>query len=118
MPKVKVIREGVTLQGAEVEVGREIELSEKSAAALIAEGFAEGDVEGAEVEPPQNKPPEDETEKARRALADQYNLEDGGSKPGIKEAAQAAGVDFPFDAKKSDIIEAVIAQGKADELLK
>ncbi|MEK4879330.1 hypothetical protein [Paenibacillus sp. FSL R5-0908] len=59
-----------------------------------------------------------EVEKQRKALNDQYNLEGGGTKPGLKEAALAAGVEFGFDAKKDTIIDAILAQGKAALLIR
>jgi hypothetical protein len=116
--KVTVTARGVTLAGQEVPVGTEIEVSEKSAAALIAEGKAEnGEAQGQKEDPNagggaggSNEPTEEE--KQAKALDAQYKRDE------LAAAAKAAGVDFAYDAKKDDIIAAVIAQGQAGALLK
>lgn len=57
-------------------------------------------------------PVDDEAVKQAAALDSQYNKEN------LIAAAKEAGVDFAYDAKKAEIIAAVIAQGKAEALIK
>ena len=56
--------------------------------------------------------PEAELAKVRKALDDQYGKDE------LYKAAKTAGVDIAYNAKKSDIVEAIIVQGKAAALLK
>lgn len=130
--KVHIDVEGVTLKGEDQKVGAVVELGDASAQALISEGKARPvNAEGKPVdqeEPRDQLPSDDEVaakaaadlELTKKALDDQYNLEEGGAngKPGLKVAAQAAGVDFPFDVKKADLIDRIVAQGKASDLIK
>lgn len=122
--KVKLI-EAVTVESGEVAAGEYIELSEKSAKALIAEGRAELDEEQIEADSitEKQKAAEEEAKaiaekkaveelaKTRKALDSKYKVEE------LAAAAKEAGVEFAFDAKKADIIEAIIAAGKAEALL-
>jgi len=57
-------------------------------------------------------PVDNEAVKQAAALNSQYNKEN------LIAAAKEAGVDFAYDAKKAEIIAAVIAQGKAEALIK
>ncbi|NIK67930.1 hypothetical protein [Paenibacillus sp. BK720] len=132
MPYVLVTAAGVTLKGAYIAVDQIVELSDKSASALIAEGKAiEATPTGVSADVLDDKVPgegntpgnqEDDTaaeiERQKKALADQYNLDGGGTKPGLKDAALAAGVDFPYDVTKGDLIDLIVAQGKAVDLVK
>ncbi|WP_332648888.1 hypothetical protein [Lysinibacillus sp. 54212] len=115
----------ITLNGAIVEAGKTEELSLLSANALIAEGKAEevaqegtgGQQKGATELNEQNSggapkvPTEDELTLLRKALDDKYNRDP------LAEEAKKVGVEFPYDAKKAVIIEAVIEAGKAEALL-
>lgn len=115
MPKIKIIAAGVTLGGQDVAVGGEIEVSEHSAASLIESGHAEGG-EAADANPDAggqgggNEPTEEV--KQAEALDSQYKRDE------LYTAAKEAGVDIAFDAKKGEIIGAVIAQGFAAALIK
>lgn len=51
-------------------------------------------------------------EKIKKALDNQYKKDE------LAEAAKVIGVEFAFDATKGAIIEAAVAQGKAEALLK
>lgn len=137
----------VMLGGVTIAAGEIIELPEKSALALIGEGKAERVTpdEGTTAalsqdaggqNPPQSPgegdnspdnqnapegqpgglndaPPEgDEAEKVFKAIDAQYKRDE------LAEAAKLAGVDFAYDAKKGDIIQAAIDQGKAAAILK
>lgn len=133
MKKVYIDVEGVSSEGADIKPGTVIEVSELSYKALLREG--KGRKVGADGEPvgeagAASSDDEDETptapaagndaaevEKQRKAINDQYNLDTGGSKPSLREAALAAGVEFAFDATKEKLIEAVLAQGKAGQLI-
>lgn len=116
MPKVKIIKLGVGFGGQDVPVGDVIELSEKSAAALIAEGVAESEDGEEETNPDDGKQGDGneitEEEKQTAALDAQYKRDD------LYADAKKVGVDIPFDAKKGEIIAAVIAQGFATALIK
>lgn len=115
---------GITLEYGDVQAGEVVELPELSAKALINEGKAEevtpdentADAlkkrEGQEPQEPPLPDPAEEVEKIRKALDDQYKLED------LKPAAQEAGVDFAYDVTKKSLIAAIIEQGKAQALLK
>ena len=104
--KLKLI-EQVTFNGAHIEAGEEIELSEKSAKALIAEGKAES-LEPVESEKQDESPADD-----KAALDKKYTSKI----PELKEHAKAADVEFKHDATKAEIIEAVIEAGKAADVL-
>jgi hypothetical protein len=132
MSKIHIDVEGVTFGGEDVKIGTVVEVSEMGFKALVSEGKGrpvdENDQPVDLAEASAELPSDDEVaakaagnlELTKKALADQYNLEEGGvnGKPGLKEAALAAGVDFPFDAKKGDLIDLIVAQGKAAELIK
>lgn len=116
LKKVKVIAQGVTFSGAEIPVGEFLEVSVKSADALIESGYAES-TDGEEVTDPNagkqdggNEPTEEQ--KQAEALEGQYKRDE------LYAAAKEAGVDIAFDAKKGEIIAAVIAQGFAAALIK
>lgn len=133
MKKVLITKPGVTEGRSEIPVGTEIDLPVDQADSLITDGYAkavkvaaaqtaENAPEGAdktgEVQTPSETPggsPDDSQDaegvKIHKALDAQYN------KDGLIKAAKDAGVEFPFDAKKAAIIEAVIAQDKAAVLL-
>jgi hypothetical protein len=112
----------VTLRGQDVPPGEVIEVPDRSGAALIAEGA------GIEVTPDgkmaaalggqEQKPDDEAAAKAaeiaqiREALYSQYKRDE------LAEAAKQAGVDFAYDAKKAEIIQAIIDQGKVAAILK
>jgi hypothetical protein len=135
MTKTKYVflKENVTFNGSIVEAGEVIELSEKSAQALINEdkaaeaipdeetgkalegaGSPENDETGNKhlttSEDPE-KTAGEELELITSALNAKYNRDP------LAEEAKAVGVQFPYDAKKSEIIQAVIEAGKAEVLL-
>lgn len=132
--KIKITKPGVTVGRSEIPVGDVIDLPTADADSLIADGFAkaekvaaaqtaendpEGDEKTGEVQTPSGTPggstddgQDDEVVKIRKALDAQYNKDD------LIKAAKDAGVEFEYDAKKAEIIEAVIAQNKAAVLLK
>lgn len=140
MPYVLIVEPGVLFAGAHLEVGAVVELSELSAKALVNEGKAvecepTGETNTALDEQKGTGEPSNgsddlgqgngqdeaaaaEIERQKKALADQYNLDDGGSKPSLKAAAQSVGVDFAYDVTKADLIDLIVSQGKAAELLK
>jgi hypothetical protein len=129
--KFLLLKEDLTFNGATVEAGEIIELPEMSAQALIDEEKAE------EVEPEGGKLPdgtedpgnddkgdgrpnpsegsEDDTSKqldlTKKALNDKYTRDD------LAKEAKAIEVEFAYDAKKGEIIEAVVTAGKAEVLL-
>jgi hypothetical protein len=115
-----LLNEEVTLESGVAAAGEVIELTELSAQALINEEKAvEATPEGeaalkqiAEGQDQDGLDPEAELEKVRKALDDQYKADE------LKTAAKEAGVDFPYDVKKADLIAAIIDQGKAEALLK
>lgn len=109
--KLKLI-EQVTFNGAHVEAGEEIELSEISAQALIAEGKAEA-LEPEALEPEAPKTPDDTPADDKVALDKKYTSKI----PELKEHAKAADVEFKHDATKAEIIDAVIEAGKAADVL-
>lgn len=134
MTKTKFVflDEAVTFNGSTVEAGEVIELGELSAQALIKEGKgreATPDAETAKalegagspgsddkgdqhLTPSEDpKKPTEELELITKALNDKYNRDP------LAEAAKEVGVEFPYDAKKGEIIEAVIKAGKAEALL-
>ncbi|XJZ25955.1 hypothetical protein ACF5W4_11135 [Bacillota bacterium Lsc_1132] len=116
-----LLRESITLEGQEIEAGEVVELSETSARALITEekaAEATPDEETAAAlkqldgQDPEGQDQAAEVEKIRKALDDQYKADE------LKKAAKDAGVEFPYDVKKPDLIAAIIDQGKAEALLK
>lgn len=114
-----LLHASITLEGVDLEAGNVVELSEKSAQALINEGNAvESSPEGEPIEkedaadPVAQYQPEAALEKTRKALDDQYKMEE------LKPAAKEAGVDFAYDVTKANLIAAIIEQGKAEALLK
>lgn len=128
--KYVLLNESITFSGAHVGKGEIVELPTKSAQALIDEGKAleaepdaetkkalegvtEGDKGGGI-----RIPSEDETggkfeslDGIKKALDKQYKADD------LKAAAKAADIQFAHDATKPEVINAVIAAGKAEELL-
>lgn len=115
--EVEIIQRGATYEGVELAIGDRVEIYESSALSVVAEGFAV--IVGAPVaavEEVELEDPEITVEKLRSALDGQYTLDGSASKPSLKDAALKAGVDFAFDAKKADIVAAIIEQGKAEEL--
>lgn len=101
--KIKLLDQ-VTFEGAHVEAGEEIELSDFSAKALVAEGKAEA----LEQQAPQTPPAGD-----KDALDKKYT----GKIPELKEHAKAADVEFKHDATKAEIIDAIIEAEKAADVL-
>ena len=130
MPKIKLLR-SVTYMGHDVEAGEVIEIAEKSAKSLVSSGVAEEIAEiapgssqegedwlgNATVPPGQLKPAEGEimppvdVEKLAKALDDKFKRDE------LAAVAKEIGVEFPFDAKKAEIVNAVIAAEKANTLL-
>lgn len=111
----------VTFNGAHVEAGEVIELTEKSGQALVEEDKAvevepDGETLKALQEPAgeggQEPDPAEADAKTVKALDDQYKRDE------LATAAKEAGVEFAYDAKKGEIIAAVMEQGKAEALLK
>lgn len=115
-----LLTSAITLGASELQAGEVIELTELSAQALIKEDKAveaTPDGETAKAlkklgEGQDGQDPEAELEKVRKALDDQYKADE------LKTVAKEAGVDFPYDVKKADLIAAIIEQGKAEALLK
>lgn len=115
--KVKLILP-VTLEGSEVQAGEFITLSDLSAKALIAEGRVVIDEEALSTEEKAAleakeaaEAKEAELAKVKKALNDKYTRDDLAAK------AKEIGVEFAYDAKKGDIVDAVIAADKAEALL-
>lgn len=113
----------VTIKGEEHKPGEVVELGKKSAEALVNEGKARPatpDAETAAAVAAADLPSDAEVAAnqeadlalTKKALDDQYKRDE------LAEAAKAAGVDYAYDAKKAEIIEAVVSQGKAAALLK
>jgi len=135
--KYVLLKEPVTFNGAIVEAEEVVELGALSAKALIDEGKAvevTPDAEtgkalegagspgsGDNTDPHQVVPsepkidPENDKDKdlelTKKALNDKFNRDP------LAEEAKAVGVEFPYDAKKGEIIQAVIEAGKAEVLL-
>lgn len=117
-----VTKKHVTLRGKEVPPGEVIEVDDKSGAALIAEEAGEEYAQES-IDPNAGKQsdgnPDDEAaakaaevEKIREAIDAQYNRDP------LAAAAKEAGVDFAYDAKKGEIIQAIIDQDKVAAILK
>jgi len=144
MPKVKFLKV-ITMGSSEMPIGTIDEVDEQSAAALVREGAAElveveaidddqdpdkqADQDDAKVEgetaaeadetkaqvildEAAAEPTAEDLTMIRKAFDAQYKRDE------IYEAAKAVGVEISYDAKKGEIIEAVIAAGHADTLLK
>lgn len=133
MPLMKIkLLVPVTLEGTIVEAGEEIVLSEKSALSLLEDNLAEAieDQNDATIGVSDDTlntdtlgtPGEDESandelnaveeiEKVRKALENKYKRDE------VAAAAKELGVEFHYNAKKSEIIEAVIEAGKAEFML-
>jgi hypothetical protein len=119
-----LLNAAITLEASEIAAGEVVELTELSAQALIKEGKAvkatpDGETADAlkqlqEGGQPNQEPvdPDAELEKVRKALDDQYKADE------LKAAAKEAGVDFAYDVTKTNLIAAIIEQGKAEALLK
>lgn len=116
---------GIMLEGESLAVGRVVkiaEIGEQNAVALAKEGAAAYcDADGTEDTTPAPAAGGGRTEeellaevqeKQRKALDTQYKADD------LKGAAKLAGVDFAFDVSKKALIAAILAQGKADQLIK
>jgi hypothetical protein len=58
-----------------------------------------------------NNPADEAVALMRKALDDKFKRDE------LAEAAKAIGVEFAYDAKKAEIVEAVIAAGKAEILV-
>ncbi|MED3571957.1 hypothetical protein [Cytobacillus praedii] len=133
--KYVLLTESITFNGAIIGEGEIVQLPIKSAKALIEEGkgitpvpdektaktlegalsLNTGDNGNPHLSPSED--PKDQTEEElsliRKALDDKYK----GGIPTLKEHAKEAGVEFPYDANKGEIIEAVITAGKAEAVL-
>jgi hypothetical protein len=115
---LKVLRDN----GSRIEIGATLTLDDERAQALINEGAAEAVGEKAAPKQPEKTADELAAEaekeaaearaKVYKALDAQYKVDD------LKAAAQGADVEFTADAKKADVINAIIDQGKAEQLLK
>lgn len=117
---MKVILTAVVTHGRHnLEPGTVIELPEASALALINEERAKPAEEkgdpalliGAEGVIDPEAAAREVVEKMRKALDDKYKRDP------LAEAAKNVGVEFAYDATKAEIIDAVIAAGKADILI-
>ncbi|WP_433958544.1 hypothetical protein [Cytobacillus horneckiae] len=128
--KTLLLLNTITYNGTFVEVDEVIELPEKSAQALIEEGKAKevkADKETKEAlddrksdgeDSPHLIPSdgkenagEDEATLSAKALDDKFNRD------ALAEVAKQVGVEFPYNAKKGEIIRAVLEAEKADVLL-
>lgn len=113
--KIRLLKP-VTLESSEVPAGEIIDVSELSAGALINEGAAEATEGPTSDETPKGdlttgNAEELEAEKLRAALDSKYKRDE------LADAAKEVGVEFAFDAKKAEIVSAVIAAGKSEALL-
>jgi hypothetical protein len=138
-----ILTQAITLGGSIVAADEVVELTEKSAQALIDEGKAEavepdeetgkalnaaGSPGSDETGDPHLTPSEDgkdgtdgqpaanneeEIEKLRKALDDKYK----GEIPALKDHAKEVDVQFAHDATKGEIIAAVIEAGKGEAVL-
>lgn len=145
MKSIKIIKVGVSYKGKDILPGDTVETDENSANSLIADGYAVENTEADALKSPVSpsnpsgdKIPageektasdanmkatgvknegtgtdaEDELAKTKKALNDQYKRDE------LYDAAIKAGVEIAYDAKKADIVDAVVAQGKVEALLK
>jgi hypothetical protein len=115
----------VTMRGKDIPPGEVIEVDDQSGAALIreetgaevrpdAETAAALNVEGVKTGDQDDEAAAKaaEFEKIREAIDGQYKRDE------LAEAAKSAGVEFAYDAKKGEIIQAVIDQDKVAAILK
>lgn len=115
--KVIITDSHVTGPTGNYEVGQEVEISLRSADALIAEGKAKPIEEKAEENPSggngqgQSGDNLDDLAKLTAAIDAKFKKED------LTEAAKKLEVQFAYDAKKADVIAAVIAAGKGEAIL-
>lgn len=131
--KFVLLKETVTFCGSHLQPGEVVELTVKSADALINEGKGceaipdeetknaleslEGTVatseENDEQTPSENENGESslDSDEISISLDKKYKADE------LKDAAKAAGVEFPYDSKKGEVINAVIEAGKAEALL-
>lgn len=139
---IEITKIGVTNKGKDIPVGEQVETDEASANALITDGYAKKAVAENAPKPPVN-PLDTSGDKlpagAGGGQTDGKQESDSGKNEGtvgdhvasvkkalnnkckrdeLYEAAKAAGVEIPEEATKAVIIDALIAQGKADALLK
>ncbi|MGP9042108.1 DUF7210 family protein [Cytobacillus kochii] len=134
MKKIKqiILNEPVTFNGAIIQAGEVLELSELSAKALVEEGKGEEVTAEENQNPPEGTEVTEEGGKAKEDLRHSENKEDGAgddtalvvkaledkyNRDPLAEAAKGVGVEFAFNAKKGEIIQAVIQAGKAEVLL-
>lgn len=132
MPFV-LLKQDVTFCGSIVEAGETLELSESNAKSLVEESMAEyideitpavaddldetvdGSIKGIDEENDDLKndfeASEEDLAKVRKTLDDKYKRDD------LAKEAKELGVEFAYNAKKDEIIEAVIAADKAQVLL-
>lgn len=107
----------MTYESSELQAGEIMEITQHSGEAAIAEGRAiEVDDAGNDViappeEPKDEAPADDEAVKLYAAIDDKYNRDD------LAEAAKKLDVEFKYNAKKAEIINAVIAAEKGDAIL-
>lgn len=101
--KVTILKQGVTDHNSLLEVGAVIEIDDRNGASLIAGGYAEA-VEGDEDAEPT-------AEEMAKALDKKYNADE------LKAAATAAGVTYADNAKKGEVVAAIIEAGKYAELM-
>ena len=107
--KIEIVKTGVTDHSSLLDVGTVIEIDDKNGASLIAGGYAVAvEVEDDEEDEGGKTPTFEEMAKA---LDKKFNAEN------LKAAATAVGVAFPADAKKSDVVAAVINAGKYADLM-
>jgi len=139
--KVKIASQGVYNGATHIKIGEVFEIDDLSGAALIVSGHAvevepekEEKVAAVKVNPEGEKVADVVTDQVdgqkvgkedtpeataantvaqtKKAIDGQYKRDD------LLKAAVDAGVDVKFDAKKSEIIDAIVNQGKAVALLK
>jgi len=122
MAKVKFLKV-ITMGSSDLPVGSIDEVDDQSAEALVREGAAEyveeDDKDDEDLDASQEAPVDltpgptaEEVDRVRKALDAQYKRDE------LADAAKGVGIEFPYDAKKGDIVEAVIAADKAALLLK
>jgi hypothetical protein len=116
MPKVKLLGE-LTYNGAIVKPGETLELGELSAKAAVLEGRA---VYEESTEPEEKVQPSVDPVAANDAAKDQLKKAIDGryTKDQLEEIAKENGVEFAYDARKAEIIEAVIAAGIGTKIVK
>lgn len=131
----------VTFEASIIEAGNTLDLSEKSALSLIADGLATevasdavgsippvGDGES-DINAPSGEKDAENGVKIETEILDEntdpeivsriaMELDKRYKRDELADAAKAAGVEFPYDAKKNDIISAVLKVSKHNVLLK